>query len=149
MVRKIVSQKPKPSKSCSDVSEIKPVRIDKFLWSVRIYKTRSIASEACRIGRITINNIQVKPSRFVSRDEIITVRKPPVIYTFRILEPIENRVSAKLAGNYIQDLTPDEEKIKLDIGRAGFSNYREKGTGRPTKKERRNLDRFTDDFDRV
>jgi ribosome-associated heat shock protein Hsp15 len=131
------------------VSEIKPIRIDKFLWSVRIYKTRSIASYACRRGRIIINNVQVKPSRFVFRDEMIIIKKPPVVYTYRIIEPIENRVSAKLVKNYIQDLTPDEEKIKLEIGRAGFSSYREKGTGRPTKKERRNLDRFNDDFDHL
>lgn len=131
------------------MSESKPIRIDKFLWSVRIYKTRSIASEACRRGRITISNIQVKPSRSVLKDEIINVRKLPVIYTYRIIQPVENRVSAKLVSNYIQDLTPDEEKIKLDIRRAGFSSYREKGTGRPTKKERRNLDSFIDDFDQL
>jgi ribosome-associated heat shock protein Hsp15 len=131
------------------VSEFKPIRIDKFLWSVRIYKTRTIASDACRRGRIIINNVQVKPSRSVFKDEIITVRKPPVIYTYRIIEPIENRVSAKLAFNYIQDLTSDEEKIKLDIGHAGFKSYREKGTGRPTKKERRNFDSFIEDFDHL
>jgi ribosome-associated heat shock protein Hsp15 len=131
------------------MSESKPIRIDKFLWSVRIYKTRSIASEACRRGRITISNIQVKPSRYVLKDEIINVRKLPVIYTYRIIQPVENRVSAKLVSNYIQDLTTDEEKIKFDIKRAGFSNYREKGTGRPTKKERRNLDSFIDDFDQL
>lgn len=131
------------------MSEIKPIRIDKFLWSVRIYKTRSIASDACRRGRIIINNVQVKPSRPVFKDEIITVKKPPLICTYRIIEPIENRVSAKLAINYIQDLTPDEEKIKLETGHAGFNSCREKGTGRPTKKERRNLDRFIDDFDHL
>lgn len=131
------------------MSEIKPIRIDKFLWSVRIYKTRSIASDECRRGRIIINNVQVKPSRPVFKDEIITVRKPPLICTFRIIEPIENRVSAKLAVNYIQDLTPDEEKIKLEIGQAGFNSHREKGTGRPTKKERRNLDRLIDNFDHL
>ena len=131
------------------MSESKPIRLDKFLWSVRIYKTRSIASEACRRGRITISNIQVKPSRSVLKDEIINVRKLPAIYTYRIIQPVENRVSAKLVSNYIQDLTPDEEKIKLDIRRAGFSSYREKGTGRPTKKERRNLDSFIDDFDQL
>lgn len=127
--------------------EIKPIRIDKFLWSVRIYKTRSIASEACRKGRIIINNIQVKPSRSVFKDEIITVKKLPVIYTYRIMEPVENRVSAKLASNFIEDLTSEEEKKKLDLRHTGFVGYREKGTGRPTKKERRNLDRFIDDFD--
>jgi ribosome-associated heat shock protein Hsp15 len=126
---------------------IKPVRIDKFLWSVRIYKTRSIATEACRKGRITINNISVKPSRSVFKDEIITVKKLPLIYTYRIIQPVENRVSAKLVSNYIEDLTPEEEKKKLDIRHSGTTGYREKGSGRPTKKERRNLDRFIDDFD--
>jgi len=129
------------------MSDIKPVRIDKFLWSVRIYKTRSIASEACRRGRIVINDIQVKPSRCVVRDEIITVKKLPVVYTYRIIQPVENRVSAKIVNNYIEDLTPEQEKIKLDIRHAGFSGYREKGSGRPTKKGRRSLDRLTDNFD--
>ena len=132
-----------------DISESQPIRIDKFLWSVRIYKTRSIASEACRRGRIIINNIQVKPSRSVFKDEIITVKKLPVIYAYRIIKPIENRVSAKLVSNYIEDLTPEEEKIKLDLRHAGFTSYREKGLGRPTKKERRNLDRFTGDIDHL
>ena len=127
--------------------EIKPVRIDKFLWSVRIYKTRSIATEACKKGRIIINNISVKPSRSVFKDEIITVRKLPLIYTYRIIQPVENRVSAKLVSNYIEDLTPEEEKKKLDIRHSGMTGYSEKGSGRPTKKERRNLDRLIDDFD--
>ncbi len=124
----------------------KPIRIDKFLWSVRIFKTRSIASEACRKGRIIINDSPVKPSRSVSRDEIIIVKKLPVIFTYRIIEPIENRVSAKLVSNYIEDLTPEKEKAKLDIGQSGFIGFRERGTGRPTKKERRSLDRFVEDF---
>jgi len=129
------------------MSDIKPVRIDKFLWSIRIYKTRSIASDACQNGRIKINNVQVKPSRIVAKGEIITVRKPPVLFTYRVIEIPENRVSAKLVSNYIEDLTPEQEKIKLDIRHAGFSGYREKGSGRPTKKERRSLDRLIDDFD--
>jgi ribosome-associated heat shock protein Hsp15 len=131
------------------MSEIRPVRIDKFLWAVRIYKTRSIASEECRRGRVIINNVQVKPSRSVSRNEVITVKKLPVVYTYRITEPIENRISAKLVNKYIEDLTTEEEKAKLDIKHTGFASYREKGTGRPTKKERRNLDRFIDDFDHL
>ncbi len=129
--------------------EIKPVRIDKFLWSVRIYKTRSIASEACRKGRIIINNIQVKPSRSILKDEIITVKKLPVIYTYRVIGLVENRISAKLAGNFIEDLTSEEEKKKLEVRHAGIVAYRQKGTGRPTKKERRNLDIFIDDFDNL
>jgi ribosome-associated heat shock protein Hsp15 len=131
------------------MSEIKPIRIDKFLWSVRIFKTRSIASEACRRGRILINNIQVKPSRFVNKEEIITVRKLPVIFTYRVILPVGNRVSPKLISDYIEDLTPENEKIKLYTRHPQLSNYREKGTGRPTKKERRNLDRFTEDYNHV
>jgi len=124
----------------------KEIRIDKFLWSVRLYKTRSIASDECRKGRIIINNIQVKPSRAIERNEVITVRKPPVSYNYRIIEPIENRVGAKLVANFIEDLTPDEEKAKLHLGNSGGTIYRDKGTGRPTKKERRLIDRIKDDF---
>ena len=124
--------------------EIKNIRIDKFLWSVRIYKTRSIASDECRKGRIIIGEVQVKPSRVVLANEIITVKKPPVVYSYRVIEPIENRVSAKLAANFIEDLTPDEEKAKLNIRDSIGIIYREKGTGRPTKKERRQIDSIRD-----
>ncbi len=128
------------------MSDLKQIRIDKFLWSVRIYKTRSIASEACRKGRILINDIPVKPSRIISSGEIIVVKKPPVTYSYHIIEPIENRIPAKLAGNYIEDLTSMEEKEKLESSHSAFTSFRERGTGRPTKRERRNLDRFIDDF---
>jgi ribosome-associated heat shock protein Hsp15 len=128
------------------MSDKKEIRIDKFLWSVRLYKTRSIASDECRKGRILINGIQVKPSRSVVKGEIIAVKKPPVNYAYRVIEPIENRVGAKLVENFIEDLTPDEEKAKLEIGKSGGTVYRDKGTGRPTKKERRLIDRINDDF---
>lgn len=128
------------------MSENNPIRIDKFLWSVRIFKTRSIASEECRKGRIIINNVQVKPSRIVTKGEIITVKKLPLVFTYRIIEPIEKRVSAKLAINFVEDLTPEEELSKLNVKHSGINSFREKGTGRPTKKERRNLDRFIGDF---
>jgi ribosome-associated heat shock protein Hsp15 len=124
--------------------EIKNIRIDKFLWSVRIYKTRSIASDECRKGRIIIGEVQVKPSRVVLANEIITVKKPPVVYSYRVIEPIENRVSAKLVTNFIEDLTPDDEKAKLNIRDSIGIVYREKGTGRPTKKERRQIDSIRD-----
>jgi len=124
----------------------KTIRIDKFLWSVRIYKTRSIASDECRKGRIIINDIQVKPSRIVVKNEIITVKKPPVIYSYRVIEPIENRVSAKLVEQFIEDLTPEAEKAKLNIRDSIGIIHRDKGTGRPTKKERRQIDRVKDDF---
>ena len=121
------------------------IRIDKFLWAVRIYKTRSIASDECRKGRILISGIQVKPSRSITKDEIIVVRKPPVNYTYHVIEPIENRVSAKLVSKFVEDLTPEEEKLKLDLSHSGATFHRDKGTGRPTKKERRLIDRFQDD----
>ena len=128
------------------MADKKNIRIDKFLWSVRIYKTRSIASDECRKGRIIIKEIPVKPSRIILANEIITVKKPPVNYSYRVIEPIENRVSAKLVANYIEDLTSDEEKARLDFRQAGGIIYREKGTGRPTKKERRLIDRIKDDM---
>ena len=129
-----------------NMADKKEIRIDKFLWSVRIFKTRSIASDECRKGRIIINDVQVKPSRIVIKNEIITVKKPPVNYSFRVIEPIENRVGAKLVEQFIEDLTPAEEKLKLELGQSGGIVYRDKGTGRPTKKERRQIDRIKDNF---
>lgn len=126
--------------------EKKDIRIDKFLWSVRLYKTRSIASDECRKGRIYINSVQVKPSRTVLKNELITVKKPPVNYLYKVIEPIENRVGAKLVPDFIEDLTPECEKAKLDVKQAGGIIYRDKGTGRPTKKERRLIDRMKDDI---
>lgn len=128
------------------MTDNKPIRIDKFLWSVRIFKTRSIASDECRKGRIIINNIQAKPSRIVTKNEIVTVKKPPVIFTYKIIEPVENRVSAKLVEQFVEDLTTKEERDKLDLKQPVAVAYRNKGTGRPTKKERRLIDRIKDNF---
>ena len=127
------------------MTDNKPVRIDKFLWSVRLYKTRSIASDECRKGRILINEIQVKPSRIITRNEIIIAKKPPVNYTFRVIEPVENRVSAKIVNQFIEDLTSEAEKAKMDIRMVGGLGRRDKGTGRPTKKERRLIDKLTEE----
>ncbi len=123
----------------------KPIRIDKFLWSVRLYKTRSMASDACRKGKIVINNIQVKPSRIILKNEIIIVKKPPVIFTYRVIEPVENRLSPKLVEHFVEDITTEEEKTKLDTRQIGAVGYRDKGTGRPTKKERRLIDKLNGD----
>jgi ribosome-associated heat shock protein Hsp15 len=128
------------------MAENKSVRIDKYLWSVRVFKTRSIASDECRKGRISINNVQVKPSRVITKNEVITVKKPPVIYTYRVIEPIENRVGAKLVDQFAEDITSEEEKAKLDIRQSIVTGYRDKGTGRPTKKERRLIDKLNEDF---
>jgi ribosome-associated heat shock protein Hsp15 len=128
------------------MADSKSIRIDKFLWSVRIYKTRSIASDACIKGKIIIDNIQVKPSRTIHKNDIIIVKKPPVIFTYRVIEPIGNRVSAKLVPLYTEDLTPSGEKAKLDIKSGEINGHRDKGTGRPTKKERRLIDKLRDDL---
>lgn len=131
------------------MAENKPIRIDKFLWAVRIFKTRSIASNECRKGRIIINNIQVKPSRIIVKNEIILVKKPPVNYEYRIIEPIENRVSAKLVEQYIDNITTEEEKAKLDFIHSDGIGFRNRGTGRPTKKERRLIDKLKGDFNEM
>jgi ribosome-associated heat shock protein Hsp15 len=128
------------------MTEKQPVRIDKFLWAVRIYKTRNIATGACRMGRVLINNNPVKPSHSVRGNEIITLRKPPVIFTYKVIEPLENRVSAKLVAKYIEDLTPESEKNKIALNSNGSLIYRKKGSGRPTKKERRIIDSWQDGF---
>jgi ribosome-associated heat shock protein Hsp15 len=129
------------------MTEKNPVRIDKYLWAVRLFKTRSLASEACRKGRIIINSLPVKPSRIVGANEIITVRKPPVVFTFRVVEPIENRVSAKLVMQFLEDLTSSEEKAKLEINHAANNGHRDRGLGRPTKKDRRQIERLKEDYD--
>jgi ribosome-associated heat shock protein Hsp15 len=128
------------------MNDILPVRIDKFLWAVRIYKTRSQAADACKRGRILINGIPARPAKTVEGNEILTVKKPPVSFTYKVIVPIENRVSAKLVINFIEDLTPENEKSRLDMRQAGFPGYRKKGSGRPTKKERRTIDRWADGF---
>jgi ribosome-associated heat shock protein Hsp15 len=98
------------------------------------------------MGRILINDTPVKPSRIIDWNEILVVRKPPVTYTYKVKNPIENRVSPKLVVNYLEDITPDSEKIKLEIQKSSSAAFREKGTGRPTKKERRVIDRFQDGY---
>jgi ribosome-associated heat shock protein Hsp15 len=123
------------------------IRVDKFLWAVRLFKTRSLASEACKKGKIIINHVQVKPSRIVLADENIVVKKLPVIYSYKIIEPIENRVAAKMVHLYITDTTPEEEKAKLTHRELLDFGYRNKGTGRPTKKERRTIDRVKGGLD--
>ncbi len=115
------------------------VRIDKWLWAVRIYKTRSQASEACRKGRILIDGMEVKPSRNIKKGEMVFIRKLPVIYTIRVKELVENRLPAQRVGEFAEDLTSAEELQKLKLRDIVFFK-RDKGTGRPTKRDRRMLD---------
>lgn len=124
-----------------------PVRIDKFLWAVRLYKTRTMATDACRMGRVAVNSIAVKPSRMIEGGEMLSVKKPPAIYSYRIKNSVENRLPAKLVPDYLEDLTPESEKQKVEISHTFVTGHRRKGTGRPTKKERRNIDRWQEDMD--
>jgi ribosome-associated heat shock protein Hsp15 len=121
------------------------VRIDKWLWAMRLFKTRSIAAEACKTGHIMIDGVAMKPSRMIRVCDVIQVRRQPVIFSFKVLALSQNRLGAKLIPEYMQQVTtPDQlelwEMLKLDI-----ANNRAKGLGRPTKKDRRDLDEFFDD----
>lgn len=120
------------------------VRIDKWLWAVRIYKTRSLATEECRKGHVSIGNIPVKPSRMVHVGEILKVRKSPITRTFRVLQLAEKRMPASLTLSHLEDITPPEELELLDMQKNMRWITRDPGTGRPTKKERRDLDDFFD-----
>jgi ribosome-associated heat shock protein Hsp15 len=120
------------------------IRIDKWLWAVRVFKTRSMATNACKKGKVLIDDISAKPSRSVKIGEIIQVKNPPIMKTFKVKGPLGKRVSAKLAVQYVEDLTPEEEIEKLRLSRSDFFGFREKGAGRPTKKERRILDKLKD-----
>ena len=128
------------------------VRIDKWMWAARIFKTRSVAAEACKKGRVQLNGAQAKAARMVKPGDIVQVRKPPVTYSFKVLQPIEKRVGAKLVPEVLENVTTPDQYELLEMSRAsGFVN-RAKGTGRPTKKDRRSLEEFiapefTDDFD--
>ena len=120
------------------------LRIDKWLWAVRIFKTRSQASKACKKDKILINGIPVKPSRIIKVNEIVEVKKSPVIYKYKIKGLLSKRLGAKLVVDYIEDLTPENELMKLEMARSNPYSYRRKGYGRPTKKERRIINRLSD-----
>ncbi len=116
------------------------VRIDKWLWAVRVYKTRNLAAEACRSGKVRINDRQVKPSHEVRLNETVTINLTPVIKTVKVIGLLKNRVSAKLVEDYLEDLTPQEEYDKLKLMRELNYERRRRGEGRPTKKQRRMID---------
>jgi len=118
-------------------------RADKYLWSVRLFKTRSFAAEACRKGKVIIEGIPVKPSRIIKPGEIIVIIRPPVNYSYLVIDFPKSRVSAKIVSEYIEDKTSAEELAKLKMQESFFIK-RDKGTGRPTKKERRVIDKLRD-----
>ena len=125
------------------MSEIDQIRADKFLWSVRLFKTRSHAAEVCKKGKVIINGIPVKPSRIIKTGDLIQVNQPPVVYSYLIKDIPKSRVSAKLVPVYIEDKTTPDELKKLDL-RESFFISRDRGTGRPTKKDRRVIDKLRD-----
>lgn len=117
-------------------------RIDKWLWAARIFKTRTIAAAACKKGQVSLKGSTVKASRMIKVGDVIDVRKPPVTYSFRVLQAIERRVGAKLIPEILENVTAPEQYEILEMNKiSGFIN-RAKGTGRPTKKDRRSLDEF-------
>ncbi len=126
-------------------------RIDKWLWAARIFKTRSIASDACKNGRVTIGGVNMKPSRSVKVGDVVSVKKPPITYSFKVLKTIEQRVGAKLIPEIFENVTDPKQYELLEMSRISGFVDRARGTGRPTKKERRALDAFVEpeffDFD--
>ncbi len=121
-------------------------RIDKWLWAVRIFKTRTMAADAVKKGRVEVNDVLVKPSRLVKPGDIVKVRKAPVTYSFRVLQCTQNRLGAKLVPEYMENITPQSELDMLDIVRISGFIDRRKGLGRPTKREGRDLASFTADM---
>lgn len=129
-------------------------RIDKWLWAARIFKTRSIAADACKNGRVMLGGVTVKPSRTVKVGDVVSVKKPPVTYSFKVLKTIEQRVGAKLLPEIYENVTDPKQYELLEMSRISGFVDRARGKGRPTKKERRALDAFAepamfgfDDFD--
>lgn len=122
-------------------------RIDKYIWAVRVFKTRSLASEECRKGHVLIDGKTVKPSRIVKINDVIDIKKNKIVYKFKVIELIENRIAAKLVPNYAEDITPQSELDKLKTDKYAEFFTRDPGTGRPTKKERREIDKLFEDTD--
>ena len=119
-------------------------RLDKWLWAARIFKTRSIAADACKNGRVTINGVTVKPSRPLKVGETVSVKKPPVTYSFKVLKAIEQRVGAKLLPEIYENVTDPKQYELLEMSRISGFVDRARGTGRPTKKDRRAMEAFVE-----
>lgn len=122
------------------------VRIDKWLWAVRLYKTRSLAAEACKKGKVLIQNVSVKPSRAIKIGDVIQIKQNPVLYSFKVLELAQNRMNAKLVPGFMENVTTPDQLELIELGKLAAQTNRLRGTGRPTKKERRDLEDFVDPF---
>ena len=117
-------------------------RIDKWLWAARIFKTRTIAAAACKKGQVSLGGVQLKASRMIKTGDVVSVRKPPITYSFRVLQPIERRVGAKLIPEVLENVTTPDQYELLEMSKISGFVGRAKGTGRPTKKDRRSLEDF-------
>lgn len=118
------------------------VRIDKWLWAVRLFKTRTLAAEACKKGKVIIQNVQVKPSRNVKVGDVICIKRNPVLFSFKVLALSENRMNAKLVSGFMENVTTPDQLELIELAKLAGQTGRDRGTGRPTKKERRELDDF-------
>ncbi len=123
------------------------VRVDKYLFAMRIYKTRSLAADECKKGRVTMNGVPLKPSRTFAVGNKFSVRKGPITYTYEILRLSENRLGAKLVPDYLRDITPPDQLELLELARLSAQANRDRGTGRPTKKDRRDIEQFIADYE--
>lgn len=121
-------------------------RVDKWLWAVRVFKTRSIATDAVKKGRVEVNGVVVKPSRLLKPGEVVSVRKAPVVYSYRVKQLVQNRLGAKLVPDYAENITPQSQLDLLEVVKISGFIDRRKGLGRPTKREGRELERFTSDL---
>lgn len=121
------------------------IRVDKYLFAMRLYKTRTIAADACKKGRVTMGGAQLKPARTFHIGDVFSVRKGPITYTYRILQLSENRLGARLVPDYLQDITAPDQLELLELARLAGQTGRDRGTGRPTKKDRREIETFLSD----
>lgn len=120
-------------------------RVDKWLWAMRVFKTRTIATDACKKGRVMIGGVAVKPSRSIKEGDVIDVKKPPITYTFRVLKVTGNRLGAKLVPEYLENITSPAQYELLEMTKISGFVDRRKGLGRPTKRDSRELSRFKED----
>ncbi len=120
------------------------VRIDKWLWAVRLFKTRTLAAEACKKGKIVIQNIQVKPSRNVKIGDVVCIKRNPILFSFKVLALAENRMNAKLVAGFMENVTSADQLELIELAKLAGQTGRDRGTGRPTKKDRREIEDFVE-----
>jgi len=120
------------------------VRIDKWLWAVRLFKTRTLAAEACKKGKVIIQNVQVKPSRNVKVGDVVCIKRNPILFSYKVIALAENRMNAKLVAGFMENVTTADQLELIELAKLAGQSGRDRGTGRPTKKERRDIEEFTE-----